>query len=521
MNRRSWILVGAAVLFAGLLLYTLQGSGPREQADAFPPETFWREDRNAVQRLEIERAGHPALVIERTTVQAGQAVSYQLPERFRGIASAPFDAFTPPAPATEWWLVGAERLPADPSQVTSLLFALAEPRPLQQVVGPEQASESGLESFGLNPPRATVRLQVTGDDGEVVTRELQLGDATPLRSSTGDAQSYYAAVPGQPGVYTFSSYPIETVFEEASALRLKQFARFEPDAAVAMRLLWDGKPPVHLTRTGEVWRLEAPDPAPADAAAVRDLLYDLDLLRAEEVVFEDASDEELAAAGLMNPRGEMLVWLEPEPGPKAEPSGGESREAPRAQVLWVGDFLRDGSGVYVRLAADRTVYRVRGERLQSFFDATARPVRLAWRSLLPPGWETAGGGSIRRVTWEDPEGTRIAERQEDGTWSGPGEMEAFLRSLESFRAAEAVASGSAALEAAGWAPGDPLPEGAQRLILEPQPSDEPSDRVVVTRLPGVEKVANQDRVRLLWTSDEGILLLRADPAQWQHLVEHW
>lgn len=65
MNRRSWILVGAVVIFAGLLFYTLRGSGPREETGALAPETFWREDRNAVQRLEIERDGHPALVLER------------------------------------------------------------------------------------------------------------------------------------------------------------------------------------------------------------------------------------------------------------------------------------------------------------------------------------------------------------------------------------------------------------------------------------------------------------------------
>ncbi|BAS25895.1 DUF4340 domain-containing protein [Limnochorda pilosa] len=541
MNRRSWVLLGTVVVFAGLLVYTLRGGDSGGGTETTAPKAFWQEDRNAVRQVEVQAEDGDRLVLERSTGAPAAAVTYHLPERFQGKVASPFDTYVPPGPETEWWIVEPERVPADPSAVSSLLFTLAEPRPGQEAAAQEAGGSPDLKPFGLDPPRATVRLHVQREAAEPVTRELRVGEATPLRSSTGAVQSYYVQAAGRAEVYTLPSYPIEKLFEGAGAFRMMQFARFETADATALRLLWADKPPVELVRAGETWRLERPERVPADASTVQDLLYDLNLLRADQVVSENASDEELAEYGLDNPRGEAVVWLRPEPPtpqPEADASGGTGEASgpstegagaaapaealPRARVLWVGDFLSDGSGVYVRLASDRRVYRVRGDRLQRFWDTTADPLKLAQRSLLPQGWRAGSPDQIplQRVAWKDGDAATVLERGDDGAWKGSEEAGAFLQELLAFRATQAVAVGREAEAEAGWSPGGALPEGAQQMTLEPEGTAQPSAPVTVTRLPGEEDVKGTQTVRLLWAAGEERLLLHADPADWQRLTEH-
>ncbi|HEY8530976.1 MAG TPA: DUF4340 domain-containing protein [Limnochorda sp.] len=520
MTRRTWLALGALLVFAGLLVYTLYGGRTDEASEALTPDAFWQEDRESARRVEVERADGTRLVLERAEPEPSP-VAYQVPERFRGAVSAPFEAFVPPGPETRWWLVEPEHAPADSGTVTSLLFTLSEPRPQSEVSS--SPSEAELAGYGLEPPQATVRLHLERD-GESVVRELQVGDATPLRTSTGGVRSYYVTVPGREGVYTLSSYPIENIFEGAEAFRLMQFARFGPDNARALRLLWDGKAPVELTLEGETWRLTGPVAAPADRSAVRDLLYDLELIRAEEIVNEQATDEELARYGLDNPRGEAIIFLKEEPAttsgaPVAAGDDAQTGEAlPRAQVLWIGNFLSDGSGIYVRLAGERTVYRIKGDRIQSFFDATAQPLRLAPKGLLPQGWQSDAPGSVIRVSWTSGGETRVLERPEAGWPSGEAGA-ALLQRVREFTADEVLAAGAEAEAQARYSPGDDLPAGAEQLVLDPAPGTVPATPVVVTRLPGEETYRGETKIRLLWAAGDDRLLLRADPADWENLME--
>lgn len=519
MNRRTWVVLGTALVFVGLLLYTLRGGGPNEASDALMLDAFWQEDRSSVTRLEVEQADGARLVLQRTAAEPSP-VAYRLPARFQNVATAPFEAFVPPGPETGWWLVEPQPVPADPGTVASLLFTLTEPRPQEEAS--RTVGEAERQAFGLEPPQATVRLHLTRD-GEPVIRELQVGDPTPLRTSTGGVQSYYVAVPDRDGVYTLASYPIEAVFDGAKGFRMMQFARFGPDEAVGIRLLWDGKAPVKLSLEGGAWRLDGPVEAPADRSAVRDLLYDLDLIRAEEVVDEEATDEALAQYGLDNARGEAIIFLTPEATDEAVGRSGASQVeggAPRAQVLWIGNFLSDGSGIYARLAADRTVYRIRGDRIQSFFDATAQPLRLAQQGLLPTAWQSDAGGAVARIRWTSEGETRTLDRGADG-WQSVEDAQALLQKIREFRAEEVVAAGAEAEALAEYTLGEALPAGAQQLVLEPAPGAVPSTPVTLIRLPGEETYRGERKVRLLWAAADDRLLFRADPDDWQALTEHW
>lgn len=518
MNRRTWGILGTVLVFAGLLAYTLWSGRPQQPSDALTLDAFWQEDRNAVRRVEVLRSDGERLVFDRMTVEP-EPVAYRLPARFQGVARAPFDQFLPPGPETAWWLVEPEPVPADPGTLASLLFSLAEPRPLAQVT--ESAAERA--AYGLEPPQATVRLHVAQEgEAEPIIRELLVGEATPLRSSTGGIQSYYVATPEREGVYTLSAYPLETLLGEHQGFRLMQFARFGPERAEGIRLLWEGKAPVELSRSGDAWRLHQPVQAPADRSAVQDLLFDLELMRAEEILAEEATDEVLAHYGLENPRGEALILLSPasssaedEPSETSPPTGAEAG-LPHAQVLWVGNFLPDGSGVTVRLAGERTVYRIRGDRIQTFFDVTAQPFRLAQRSLLPPTWPSDLSQALAAVRWTGDGETRSLVRDEAG-WADEAEVRALFQQIRSFRAQEVLAAGADAERQAGYRPGEALPAGAEQLVLEPAAGIEPSTPVTITRLPDGEDGA----IRLLWAAGDDRLLFRADLADWEALREAW
>ena len=120
-----------------------------------------------------------------------------------------------------------EPVPADPGTLASLLL------PPSRTPAPGPVTESAAEraAYGLEPPQATVRLHVAQEgEAEPIIRELLVGEATPLRSSTGGIQSYYVATPEREGVYTLSAYPLETLLGEHQGFRLMQFARFRPRA---------------------------------------------------------------------------------------------------------------------------------------------------------------------------------------------------------------------------------------------------------------------------------------------------
>ena len=70
---------------------------------------------------------------------------------------------------------------------------------------------------------------------------------------------------------------------------------------------------------------------------------------------------------------------------------------------------------------ERTVYRIRGDRIQTFFDVTAQPLRLAQRSLLPPTWPSDLSQALAAVRWTGDGETRSLVRDEAG-WADEAEV---------------------------------------------------------------------------------------------------
>ena len=90
-----------------------------------------------------------------------------------------------------------------------------------------------------------------------------MGEATPLRSSTGGIQSYYVATPEREGVYTLSAYPLETLLGEHQGFRLNAVSPVSaPSGRKGSGSSGRGRPPLSSAGPGTAWRLHQPVPGP-------------------------------------------------------------------------------------------------------------------------------------------------------------------------------------------------------------------------------------------------------------------
>jgi hypothetical protein len=102
----------------------------------------------------------------------------------------------------------------------------------------------------------------------VGTRQLRLGDDTP---AGGDV---YAAVAGDPRVFTVSSYTKTSLAKGLNDLRDKSLLTLNPDKVSRVELLKKGQD-LEFDRTKEGWQILKPSASPADATAVNDLVRSL------------------------------------------------------------------------------------------------------------------------------------------------------------------------------------------------------------------------------------------------------
>jgi Domain of unknown function (DUF4340) len=136
--------------------------------------------------------------------------------------------------------------------VLSTLSALSANRVVE-----EKAADR--KQYGLEEPAAEVA---------VGTRRLMLGDDTP---AGGDV---YAAVAGDPRVFTVSSYTKTGLAKSLNDLRDKSLLTLNPDKVSRVELLKRGQD-LEFDRTQEGWEILKPSASPADATAVNDLVRSL------------------------------------------------------------------------------------------------------------------------------------------------------------------------------------------------------------------------------------------------------
>ena len=123
---------------------------------------------------------------------------------------------------------------------------------------------SDRKQYGLDP--AVVELDITGKGQG--TRQLLLGDDTP---AGGDV---YAALAGDPRVFTISSYNKTSLAKSLNDLRDKSLLTVDADKVSRVELIRKGQE-IEFDRTKDGWQILKPMSSPADSSAVNDLVRSL------------------------------------------------------------------------------------------------------------------------------------------------------------------------------------------------------------------------------------------------------
>jgi uncharacterized protein DUF4340 len=164
------------------------------------------------------------------------------------------------ADANKWQITEPKPYRADQETVASMLSTLSG-LSADRVV---EDKASDRKQYGLDP--AAVELDITGKSQG--TRQLLLGDDTP---AGGDA---YAALAGDPRVFTVSSYNKTSLAKSLNELRDKSLLTVNPDKVSHVALVRKGQE-IEFGRTKDGWQILKPRSSPADSTAVNDLVRSL------------------------------------------------------------------------------------------------------------------------------------------------------------------------------------------------------------------------------------------------------
>jgi hypothetical protein len=162
------------------------------------------------------------------------------------------------ADAYKWQITDPKPYRADQETVASMLSTLSGLN-ADRVV---EDKASDRKQYGLDP--ATIELDITGKG----TRQLLLGDDTP---TGGDV---YAALAGDPRVFTISSYSKTSLAKSLNDLRDKSLLTVSPDKVSRVELLRKGQE-IEFDRIKDGWQILKPASSPADSSAVNNLVRSL------------------------------------------------------------------------------------------------------------------------------------------------------------------------------------------------------------------------------------------------------
>jgi Domain of unknown function (DUF4340) len=161
---------------------------------------------------------------------------------------------------TYWQITSPGPYPADTSTVSGMLSSLA-PLTSERVVDDHATN---LAQFGLGDP--SLEVDIAGKDN--ITHRLLLGDNTP----TGDA--VYAALAGDPRVFTAASYIKTSLNKSLDDLRDKRLLPIDASSVSSFDLLRQSQD-IGFARVQNGWRIEKPQSWRTDNFQVDDLLQQL------------------------------------------------------------------------------------------------------------------------------------------------------------------------------------------------------------------------------------------------------
>ena len=169
-----------------------------------------------------------------------------------------------------WQISTPKPLAADQDAVSSLL-SLLSPLNSDRLIE-EKASD--LSKYGLAAP--ALEVDITLKDNK--TQKLLIGDQTPSGSN------YYAAVAGEPRLYTIATYNKSGLDKTADDLRDKRLLTADFDKVSQIELVGlkpDKKQDITFARDKEAWQILKPKPYRAETYQVENLIRSLKDARME------------------------------------------------------------------------------------------------------------------------------------------------------------------------------------------------------------------------------------------------
>jgi hypothetical protein len=181
--------------------------------------------------------------------------------------------------AGQWQMTAPKSLPADQDAVLSMLSSLSSLNSDRLV----DDKASNLDQYGLVPP--SIEVDIAKKDKTTV--KLLIGDNTPAGSAT------YAAVTGDPRVFTLATYNKSNFDKSSNDLRDRRLLNFDSDKLSRVELSAK-KQTMEFGRNKDQWQIVKPKPLRADGFQVDDLVRSLHDAKMELSATDD--DKKTAAA---------------------------------------------------------------------------------------------------------------------------------------------------------------------------------------------------------------------------------
>jgi len=217
-------------------------------------------EKDEVEKLELNQRGKPLFVLSKT--------------------------------GSEWQMEQPQKLQGDRSEVNNILNKLKNGK--AKAVVTEKASS--LKSYGLDKPDVVVTLWLGKDKAK---KQLKIGDEkAPDR--------YYAKDEARDPIFTVDSTFVVELRKDLFDLRDKEIVRFLRDRVNKIELVYADSSIVCQKDTSDNWRVTAPVVQKAKKWKVSGLLSDIETLKAEEFVAEQATD--LSRYGLDTPQITAKLW---------------------------------------------------------------------------------------------------------------------------------------------------------------------------------------------------------------------
>jgi hypothetical protein len=163
-------------------------------------------------------------------------------------------------PVGQWQITAPKKLAADQDAVSRVLSTLSSLNSDRLV----EDKATNLDQYGLAQP--SIDVEITKKDKKV--QQLLIGDDTPTSNGA------YAAVAGDPRVFTMASYDKNSFVKSVNDLRDKRLLTFDPDKVSGIELTAKNQT-IAFGRSKDEWQIVKPQPFRADRSQVEELLRTL------------------------------------------------------------------------------------------------------------------------------------------------------------------------------------------------------------------------------------------------------